>query len=140
MKKKDNQQELNFKKAHQKNFDNKVHKCSKKAEKRKNTQPESYNFSLSEEFLKSKVKAKSLKAPQGLEVKKASDEYSKEALLFDNLIKLETVSEILEVAPKTIHNWVYLRKIPYVKVGRKVMFRSKNLESWLNQKEIKSWL
>ena len=61
-------------------------------------------------------------------------------LLFDNLINLETVSEILGVAPKTIHNWVYLRKVPYVKVGQKVMFRPKSLESWLNRKEIKPWL
>ena len=61
-------------------------------------------------------------------------------LLFDNLINLETVSEILGVAPKTIHNWVSLRKVPYVKVGQKVMFRPKSLESWLNRKEIKPWL
>ena len=32
--------------------------------------------------------------------------------LFDNLINVETVAELLGVAPKTIHNWVYLRKIP----------------------------
>ena len=61
-------------------------------------------------------------------------------LLFDNLINLETVSEILGVAPKTIHNWVYLRKVPYVKVGQKVMFRPKSLESWLTRKEFKPWL
>ena len=61
-------------------------------------------------------------------------------LFFDNLINLETVSEVLGVAPKTIHNWVYLRKLPYIKVGRKVMFRPKSLENWLNRKEIKSWL
>ena len=59
-------------------------------------------------------------------------------LLFDNLINLETVSEILGVAPKTIHNWVYLRRLPYIKVGRKVMFCSKSLVAWLNHKEIKS--
>ena len=61
-------------------------------------------------------------------------------LLFDNLINLETVSEILGVAPKTIHNWVYLRRIPFVKIGQKVMFRPKSLKLWLNRKEIKSWL
>lgn len=60
--------------------------------------------------------------------------------LFDNLINLETVSEILGVAPKTIHNWVYLHRIPYIKVGRKVMFRQESLKKWLNRKEIKSWL
>ena len=55
--------------------------------------------------------------------------------LFDNLISVKTVAEMLGVAPKTIHNWVYLRKIPYVKCGHKVMFRSKSLKAWLNRKE-----
>ena len=59
---------------------------------------------------------------------------------FDNLENVKTVAEWLGVAPKTIHNWVYLRKIPYVKVGQKVLFRQKSLEAWLNRKEIKSWL
>ena len=61
-------------------------------------------------------------------------------LLFLNLINVKTVAEWLGVAPKTIHNWVSLRKIPYVKVGQKVMFRPKSLKAWLNRKEIKSWL
>ena len=65
--------------------------------------------------------------------------------LFDNqieLISVKTVAEMLGLAPKTIHNWVYLRKIPYVKRGRKVMFRPKSLKAWLNrkEKEAKSWL
>ena len=68
---------------------------------------------------------------------------SKKELLFDNqihLISVKTVAEMLGIAPKTIHNWVYLRKIPFVKCGRKVMFRPKSLKAWLNRKEIKSWL
>ena len=67
----------------------------------------------------------------------------KKEQLFDNqinLISVKTVAEILGIAPKTIHNWVYLRKIPYVKYGQKVMFRPKSLKAWLNRKEIKSWL
>ncbi|MYE07337.1 MAG: helix-turn-helix domain-containing protein [Oligoflexia bacterium] len=63
----------------------------------------------------------------------------KEEELFDNLVSVETVAEGLRIAPKTIHNWVYLRKIPYVKCGQKVMFRPKSLKAWLNRKEIKSW-
>ena len=65
---------------------------------------------------------------------------SRKELLFENLVSVETVAEGLGIAPKTIHNWVYLRKIPYVKCGQKVMFRQKSLKAWLNRKEIKSWL
>ena len=64
----------------------------------------------------------------------------KEEQLFENLISVKTVAEGLGVAPKTVHNWVYLRKIPYVKVGLKVLFRPKSLKAWLNRKEVKSWL
>ena len=72
-------------------------------------------------------------------LKTLSSEKEKD-LLFDNLISVKTVSEMLGIAPKTIHNWVYLRKIPYMKVGQKVMFRPKSLKAWLNRKEIKPWL
>ena len=62
------------------------------------------------------------------------------SLLFDNLINVETTAEVLGVAPKTVRNWVSVRFIPYVKLGRRVMFRPKSLELWLNKKEYKSWL
>ena len=61
-------------------------------------------------------------------------------LLFDNLINVETTAEVLGVAPKTVRKWVSVRFIPYVKIGRRVLFRQKSLELWLNQKETKSWL
>ena len=67
----------------------------------------------------------------------------KEEKFFGNrihLISAKTVAEMLGLAPKTIHNWVYLRKIPYVKCGQKVMFRPKSLKAWLNRKEVRSWL
>ena len=61
-------------------------------------------------------------------------------LLIENLINVETTAEVLGVAPKTIRNWVFIRFIPYVKIGGRVLFRPKSLELWLNQKENKSWL
>ena len=66
-------------------------------------------------------------ATLSLELKNAP----KTELLFDNLVSVKTVAEMLGVAPKTIHNWVYLRKIPYVKCGHRVMFRPKSLKAWL---------
>ena len=77
------------------------------------------------------------------ELKTPVENLSNRDLLFDNqihLISVKTVAEMLGIAPKTIHNWVYLHKIPYVKCGQKVMFRPKSLKAWLSRKEIKSWL
>ena len=61
-------------------------------------------------------------------------------LLFENLVSVEIVAEVLGLAPKTIRNWVSARRIPFVRVGRKVMFRRRSFELWLNRKETKSWL
>ena len=75
--------------------------------------------------------------------RKTPEESFPRELLFLNriyLISVKTVAEMLGIAPKTIHNWVYLRKIPYVKCGQKVMFRPESLKAWLNRKEIKPWL
>ena len=63
----------------------------------------------------------------------------KSGVFFDKLIDVETTAEVLGVAPKTVRKWVCIRFIPYIKVGRRVMFRPKSLELWLNQKENKSW-
>ena len=62
------------------------------------------------------------------------------SMFFDNLIDVETTAEVLGVAPKTVRKWISVRYIPFVKIGRRVMFRPKSLELWLNRKEIKSWL
>ena len=70
----------------------------------------------------------------------ALEQNPRKELIFENLISVKIVAERLGLAPKTIHNWVHLRKIPYVKFGKKVMFRPKSLKAWLNRKEIKSWL
>jgi excisionase family DNA binding protein len=62
--------------------------------------------------------------------------------LFDNLdlLTVEELAKAFRRAPKTIRNWVAKRQIPFVMLGRKVMFRRESIEAWLKKKEIKSWL
>ena len=73
-------------------------------------------------------------------IKKAGKPRRPSGLLFESLINVETTAEVLGVAPKTVRKWVSIHYIPFVKVGRRVLFRPKSLELWLNQKENKSWL
>lgn len=64
------------------------------------------------------------------------------ALFFENRIELLTVEELageLGLAPKTIRNYVARRCIPFVKIGRRTMFRLKSIEAWLERKEKKPW-
>ena len=99
-------------------------------------------LSTQEKELKVKTPSLENKTQERLlsEVNTPESHNSKKELLFENLISVKTVAEMLGLAPKTIHNWVHLRKIPYVKCGQKVMFRPKSLKAWLNRKETKSWL
>ncbi len=62
--------------------------------------------------------------------------------LFDNLdlLTVEELAKAFQRAPKTIQNWVAKRQIPFLLLGRKVMFRRESIEAWLKEKEIKSWL
>ena len=69
-----------------------------------------------------------------------SDAWS--AKLFDNRIVLITVEELADsfgVSPKTIRNYVAKRIIPFVRVGRRTMFRVGSIETWLERKERKPW-
>lgn len=62
--------------------------------------------------------------------------------LFENRIELLSVEELageLGLAPKTIRNYVARRIIPFVKIGRRTMFRLASIEAWLERKEQKSW-
>ena len=60
---------------------------------------------------------------------------SKKSLFFDNLINLRELSDFLEISPKTIRNWMAMRKIPFLKIGRNVYFPIDKLEKWLQRKE-----
>lgn len=61
--------------------------------------------------------------------------------LFDNLIKEEgerlfsykSLAEYLNVPVKTIQDWVYKRKIPYVRAGRHVRFIGSEIRQWLKK-------
>ena len=90
--------------------------------------------------LERKAKEKQLSGIKSLKEETLEAKLPEKEQFFDNLISVKTVAEWLGVAPKTVHNWVYLRKLPFVKCGQKVMFRQRSLKAWLNRKEVKSWL
>ncbi len=61
---------------------------------------------------------------------------------FDNRIDLLSVEELagaLGLAPKTIRNYVARRSVPFVRIGRRTMFRLRSIEAWLEKKEKKPW-
>ena len=108
---------------------------SKRASKKKPQEQEIAELLTSPE---GKLKLKSLSLDKSLKENTLKGALKKERR-FDNLIDVENVAEVLGVAPKTIRKWVSIRFIPFVRVGRRVLFRPKSIELWLNQKEEKPW-
>jgi excisionase family DNA binding protein len=51
------------------------------------------------------------------------------------LLNIGRVSQQLGVSVKTIYGWVYLRQIPYVKMGRLVKFDPSDIKKWIETKK-----
>lgn len=52
------------------------------------------------------------------------------------LLTIKEVAEVLKVSHRTISDWVYKRKIPYIKVGRVVRFDQQKIENWINNRTV----
>ena len=94
-----------------------------------NSLTQSNNFDLSE-------------SKKRVSLNKVSGSEHSETLFFDNRINLISVEElavIFRLAPQTIRNWIALRKIPYVKIGRRHFFQEESLKRWLTKKEKPQW-
>ena len=55
--------------------------------------------------------------------------------LFDNLITIEELADYIGVSQKTIRNWVAMRSIPFLRIGRKTFFYFEKLDKWFQTKE-----
>lgn len=49
------------------------------------------------------------------------------------LFNVKEASEYLSIAVWTIYQWVSMKKIPYVKLGRALRFDKKMLDSWVER-------
>ena len=54
---------------------------------------------------------------------------------FDNLITIEELADYIGVSQKTIRNWVALRSIPFLRIGRKTFFIQNKICRWFQTKE-----
>lgn len=54
------------------------------------------------------------------------------------LLTIDELAAELRVSKGTLYNWVYQRKIPYVKVGRLVRFERSAIDKYLDECRIQS--
>jgi excisionase family DNA binding protein len=48
-------------------------------------------------------------------------------------MKVDEVAQCLNISPKTVRNWVYKGKIPYLKVNGVVRFEISVIEKWITE-------
>ena len=51
----------------------------------------------------------------------------------ERLMTAKQVSELIEVKPSTVYQWVHLGLIPYVKLGKCVRFKKADLFRWIDK-------
>ena len=53
------------------------------------------------------------------------------------LINTKQLSEYIGITEGTARVWCCLKKLPYVKVGRKVMFDLNDIDAWVDERRVK---
>lgn len=53
------------------------------------------------------------------------------------LLDIKEAAEFLNVSPNALYSWVSQRRIPFVKLGRRVEFDLKDLEDWIEYHKVK---
>ena len=51
----------------------------------------------------------------------------------ERLLTTDEVGQLLKVPSKTIRQWVYLKRIPNIKLNGHVRFRGQDVENWIRQ-------
>jgi len=55
------------------------------------------------------------------------------------LVSVKELAETLGVRPTTIYQWVNQRKIPYVKLGKRILFKPKDINRWIEKNTVDAW-
>jgi excisionase family DNA binding protein len=58
---------------------------------------------------------------------------AQELLIENQLWSIERLAQYLDVPEATIRDWVYKRRVPFVKVGRHVRFKPSDVDEWIEQ-------
>ena len=54
----------------------------------------------------------------------------------EKLLSIKETSEIIGLKISTIYKYVCCRKIPFIKIGGRVLFDAEKLKAWIQQKSI----
>ena len=55
-----------------------------------------------------------------------------------NLLNVNQAAKELKISIHTLRSWIYQRRLPYVKLGRKCPFKQEDLEAFVNRSMVKA--
>jgi len=55
------------------------------------------------------------------------------------LLNINETAEFLKIKKSTLYQWVSMQKIPYVKMGRRVLFDLKDLDALIEKNKVKAF-
>ena len=56
--------------------------------------------------------------------------------LHDSLMTVEQVAEQLAIAPGTLRNWISMKRISYVKIGRLTRLKRSTLDQYISERTV----
>ena len=60
---------------------------------------------------------------------------SRSQRVLEKLLTVDEVAELLALSPRTIYKWTTSRRIPFLRVGRRLRFSESDLKAWLDSKK-----
>ena len=55
----------------------------------------------------------------------------------EDVLRVEDVAKNLGISLATVRSWIYLRKVPFTRIGRRVYFAKSVIEEILQRNEVK---
>jgi excisionase family DNA binding protein len=52
-------------------------------------------------------------------------------------LTVEELAALCHVKPRTVYEWIARRAVPYRKAGRRALFRSDEIEEWMEQRGLR---
>lgn len=53
----------------------------------------------------------------------------------EKLLTVDEVAGLLRVKPSVVEYWIYTRSIPYIKIGKQVLFDKEDLKEWIQKQK-----
>jgi excisionase family DNA binding protein len=51
----------------------------------------------------------------------------------DKLLNIRESAELLRLSPNTLRAWVFQKRMPFVRLGRRILFREKDLQAMVEK-------